>query len=202
MVAQIADNIQLIAIGASAGGVEALSILLQSLPQHCNYAVAIVLHMPPDRSSLLPELYQSRCALRIKEVEDKEPVQAGTVYFAAPNYHMLIEPDLTFSLSMDAPGNYSRPAIDFLMDSAAYAYRQNMLAIILTGASVDGAAGLKEVRARGGLAWVQDPKQAASPTMPAAAIALAGADRIMSLAEIAAALGRLVNKDNITKTDK
>ncbi|MFZ6646939.1 chemotaxis protein CheB [Undibacterium sp. TJN25] len=194
------NEIQLIAIGASAGGVEALGILLQALPPDCGCAVAIVLHMPPDRSSLLPELYQPRCALRIKEVEDKEPVQAGTVYFAAPNYHMLIEPDFTFSLSMDAPGNYSRPAIDFLLDSAVHAYRQRMLAIILTGASIDGAAGLKEVRARGGLGWVQDPQQAASPVMPAAAIALAGADRIMSLAEMAADLAAW--KNNIPKTYK
>jgi two-component system chemotaxis response regulator CheB len=180
--------LKLIAIGTSAGGVEALGVLLAALPADCPAAVVVVLHIPPDRASLLPSLYAARCPLPIKEVEDKEPVSAGTVYFAAPDYHMQIEPDRTFSLSLDAPVNYSRPSIDVTLESAAYAYGREMLGIILTGASADGAAGLAAVRARGGLAWVQDPAQALASTMPAAALALAGADLVTGLDGIAAGL--------------
>ncbi|MES2740150.1 MAG: chemotaxis protein CheB [Pseudomonadota bacterium] len=183
--------IRLIVIGASAGGVEALGLLLRALPAHCPAAVAVVLHLPTGRSSMLPQLYADRCALPIKEVEDKEPARAGTVYFASPDYHLQLEPDHTFSLSQDAPVHFSRPSIDVAFESAAYAYGAALLAIVLSGASADGAAGLALVRRRGGLAWVQDPASAQVPVMPAAAIARAGADRIGTLAEIGAALAAL-----------
>jgi two-component system chemotaxis response regulator CheB len=161
------------------------------LPAGCRAAVAVVLHLPPGHASLLPKLYAGRCALPIKEVEDKEPVQAGTVYFAAPDYHMQVEPDRSFSLSLDEPVNYSRPAIDVAFESAAHAYGRELLAIILTGASHDGAAGLLAARRQGGLAWVQDPALSSVAIMPAAAIARAGADRILSIEQIAAGLARL-----------
>lgn len=183
-------RVKLIAIGASAGGVEALGILLAALPADCRAALAVVLHLAPGRSSRLPALYAGRCALPIKEVEDKEPILAGTVYFAAPDYHMQVEPDRSFSLSQDEAVYFSRPAIDIAFESAAYAYQDEMLAIVLTGASADGAAGLLAVRQQGGLAWVQDPAQALVATMPAAALALAGADRVASIAGIAAGLAR------------
>lgn len=189
------DGVRLVVIGASAGGVEALGPLLQALPARCAAAIVVVLHLPPDRSSLLPRLYGPRCALPIKEVEDKEGVANGQVYFAAPDYHMLVEPDRSFSLSFDEPVNFSRPAIDLTFESAAYAYGKHMLAIVLTGASADGAAGLAVVREQGGMAWVQDPQDAASPTMPAAALALAGADRVLSLAQIGAGLAALPLED-------
>lgn len=184
--------VELVAIGTSSGGVEALGVLLAALPATCRAAVLVVLHLPPDRSSQLPALYAARCPLPIKEVEDKEPVSAGTVYFAAPDYHMLVEPERRFALSMDQAVHYSRPSIDVALESAALAYRSAMLGIILTGASADGAAGLAAVRQQGGLAWVQDPLQAQAATMPTAALALAGADRIGSVAELAAALATLV----------
>lgn len=183
--------IRLVAIGASAGGVEALGLLLQALPATTHVAVVVVLHLPRDRPSLLPALYAQRCALPVREAGDKEPVLPGTVYFAAPDYHLLIEQDFTFSLSVDAPVHHSRPAIDVTLESAAYAYGRQMLGIILTGASADGAFGLAVVRQQGGLAWVQDPLEAVAGTMPAAAIALAGADCIYSLQQIAAGLSRL-----------
>lgn len=183
-------RIRLIVIGTSAGGVEALGLLLRALPASRRVAVAVVLHIPPDRTSLLPKLYADRCLMRIKEVDDKEPVVPGTVYFAAPDYHMQLEPGGSFSLSMDEPVNFSRPSIDVTFESAAYAWREQVLGIVLTGASADGAAGLAQVRRLGGLAWVQDPEQAMARLMPAAALALAGADRVMSLEQIAAALAQ------------
>lgn len=182
------NRIELVVIGVSAGGVEALGRLLPALPADLNAAVAVVLHIPPDRHSRLPELFAPRCRLALKEVEDKEPVQANTVYFAPPDYHMLVEPGGSFSLSQDEPVNFSRPSIDMLFESAALAYRASVLGIILTGASADGAAGLKSLREAGGTAWVQDPDDAAMPVMPASAISEAGADRILSLNQMASLL--------------
>jgi two-component system chemotaxis response regulator CheB len=185
------ERIELVVIGASAGGVEALGLLLQHLPAACRVAVAVVLHLPPDRNSLLPSLYAQRCQAHVKEVEDKEAVSSGTVYFAPPDYHMQLEPDRSFSLSVDGAVNFSRPSIDVTMESAAYAYGERMLGIVLTGASADGAAGLAVVRQQGGLAWVQDPDQAAVRTMPEAALALAGADRVLTLEQMGEELMRL-----------
>ena len=189
--AHLPQAVELVAIGASAGGVDALGQLLSALPSGFPAAVAIVLHIPPDRASLLAELYGTRCALPIKEVEDKETVQAGTVYFAAPDYHMLVEPDRSFSLSYDEPVNFSRPSIDLMLESAACAYGEHLLGIVLTGASADGARGLAPVRQMGGTAWVQDPAEARAAVMPAAAIETAGADRILGLREMASSLARL-----------
>lgn len=184
-------HIELVVVGASAGGVEALDVLLRALPAHGAAALVVVLHIPPDRSSLLPRLYAERCRWPIKEAEDKEPLLAGMVYFAAPDYHLQLEPGGSFSLSLEAPVHYSRPAIDLALESAALAYGARMLGIVLTGASADGAAGLATVRQQGGLAWVQDPAQASSSIMPAAALALAGADRVGSLEQLALGLAGL-----------
>ncbi|ARP83359.1 chemotaxis protein CheB [Bordetella genomosp. 8] len=183
--------ITLVAIGASAGGVDAIGTVLEALPADFPAAIAIVLHLPPDRHSLLAELFAARCVLPVKEVEDKEFIVPGMVYIAAPDYHMLVEPDRSFALSQDEAVNFSRPSIDLLMESAAIAYRERLLGIVLTGASQDGAAGLQRVRALGGQAWVQDPDNADSPAMPASAIAQAGADRIMDKATLALALAAL-----------
>lgn len=191
------NPIELVAIGASAGGVEALSLLLAALPADFPAAVAIVLHLPPDRISLLAQLFDARCALPVKEVEDKEPVVPGIVYFAAPDYHMLVEPGGTFSLSRDLPVHFSRPAIDLLLESAAQAYREHVLGIVLTGSSVDGADGLLQIREMGGQAWVQEPSEARAGTMPAAALRIAGADRVLGLPEMASALSLLFSSSNL-----
>ncbi|ANN76666.1 chemotaxis protein CheB [Bordetella flabilis] len=182
---------ELVAIGASAGGVGAIGALLEALPADFPAAIAIVLHIPPDHNSLLPALFAPRCALPVKEVEDKEPIVPGVVYMAAPDYHMLVEPDRCFALSQDEAVNFSRPSVDLLLESAAAAYRERLLGIVLTGGSPDGSRGLKCVREAGGLAWVQDPDNADAPAMPASAIATAGADRIMSVQTLAQALAGL-----------
>jgi two-component system chemotaxis response regulator CheB len=184
-------GLRLIAIGASAGGVEALGIVLRALPATCRAAVVVVLHLAPGRSSQLPQLYAERCQLPLREAQDKEPLQGGTVYFAPPDYHLQVEPDGCFSLSQEEPVYFSRPSIDVLLETAAYAYRRAMLAIILTGASADGAAGLARVRQLGGSAWVQDPQRASCGIMPAAALKRAGADRVLDLPQLAASLALL-----------
>lgn len=192
-------HIELVVIGASAGGVEALSTLLEALPGDFSPPVAIVIHLPPDRSSSLPRLFDRKCARPVKEAEDKEMIESGTVYIAPPDYHLLVEPDRSLSLSRDEPLHYSRPSIDLLFESAALAYRQNVLGIILTGASKDGAAGLKQIRECGGLAWIQQPDEALARTMPEAAIRIAGFNHLLTIKEISEKLSRLT--EPVSKAD-
>lgn len=184
-------DIEAIAIGASAGGVEAVCTLLRGLGTGMRAAMMLVLHLPPGRSTTLAQLLGRYTKLTVKEAEDKEPVEPGTIYLAPPDYHLLVEPDKRFTLSADEPHRFSRPSIDLLFESAAYAYRDRLLGVVLTGASSDGAAGLAAVRALHGRAWVQDPAEASASVMPNAAIAQAGADRIMPLSAMAAALSKL-----------
>jgi two-component system chemotaxis response regulator CheB len=180
-----------VVIGASAGALEALSVLLPALPSSCRLPVFVVVHVPPRRRSALAELFQAKCRLEVREAEDKEPVVAGTIYFAPPDYHMLVEPDRSLSLSSDEPVHYSRPAIDVLFESAADAYGAGLLGIILTGANQDGAKGLKAVADAGGTAIVQDPAEAAAPAMPEAALAACPHAKVLSLAAIAAWLQKV-----------
>lgn len=183
--------IEAIAIGASAGGVEALGVLLQGLPQPFAPAVLAVLHLPPDKPSLLPEVLQARCRLPVREALDKEPVRPGCVYLAPPDYHLLVEKEKTLALSRDAPVFFSRPSIDVLFESAAEAFGPLLLGIVLTGANSDGARGLRAIRGAGGHAWVQAPQDALAAAMPAAAIAQAGADLVLPLADMAERLTHL-----------
>jgi two-component system chemotaxis response regulator CheB len=113
------------------------------------------------------------------------------VYTAPPGYHLLAERGGTLALSVDEPVHFCRPAIDVLFDSAAYAFGDNLLGILLTGANEDGARGLAAIRAAGGLAWVQDPETAVASAMPQSALSLAGADRILSISDMAQALAQL-----------
>jgi two-component system, chemotaxis family, protein-glutamate methylesterase/glutaminase len=147
-------------------------------------AVLAVIHLPPDRPSGIARLIAQRCALPVTEALDKQPVQRGTVVFAPPNYHLLVEPSGTLALSVDAPVRYSRPAIDPLFESASIAYGARLLALLLTGGSDDGSDGLRAVRQRGGTAWIQD-------TMPAAGLASAGADAVLSIERMASSLAAL-----------
>lgn len=177
-----------VVIGASAGGVQALQQLLGALPAGFAPAVLVVLHLPPSRPSSIAELMGRLCPLPVAEALDKQPLRGGEVLFAPPDYHLLVEPDRTLALSIDALVLHSRPAIDPLFESAAAVFGPRLLALLLTGASQDGAAGLAAVRRAGGRAWVQDPQDAQVPTMPQAGLALAGADRVMDLATMARCL--------------
>jgi two-component system chemotaxis response regulator CheB len=183
-------HIEAIAIGASAGGIEALNVLLPSLPATFRPAVVIVQHIVPHRDSLLVELFQPRCALPVLEVIDKQPILDGHIYFAPPDYHLQVEQNHTWSLSMDDAVNFSRPSIDVLFESAAWTYGNRLLGILLTGASNDGAAGLRCIQQAGGMTWAQDPATALVATMPASAIALGAAGEILILSDMAERLRR------------
>jgi two-component system, chemotaxis family, protein-glutamate methylesterase/glutaminase len=158
-------------VGASAGGISALDKLLPMLPASTPFPVTCVLHLPPYSRSLVSEIFSAKCKLIVKEAESTERLRPGHVYFAPPGYHLSIEADQSFSLSLDHPVSFSRPAIDVLFESAARAYGANLLGILLTGANSDGAAGLQHIKARGGFTIVQDPASAEFPTMPGAALA-------------------------------
>jgi two-component system chemotaxis response regulator CheB len=177
-------DIDAVAIGASAGGVEVLSTLLSVLPAGCRASFFIVLHMPRERPSLLPDVFGPRCALPVREVEDKEPVQPGTVYFAPPDYHLLLDRGPAFALSNDAPVHFSRPSIDVLFDSAADIYGERLLGLILTGANQDGAEGLAAIGRAGGRTVVQEPGDAAVPFLPEAALQEGPVDFVLSLAQL------------------
>ena len=185
-------SIKLVAIGASAGAVQALLQILPGLPAGYAFPILIVVHVPPERDNALISLLAPRCRVRVNEAEDKETPAPGTIYFAPSDYHLLLEPDGSLSLSSDEPVNYSRPSIDVLLESAADALGEGLCAIVLTGANSDGAVGLKAVADKGGVAIVEDPDNAYAPTMPNEALRLSSSASVMSLDKIASYLLGLV----------
>jgi two-component system chemotaxis response regulator CheB len=177
-----------VVIGASAGALEALSVILPGLPADYRLPVLVVVHVPPDKKSILAGLFQAKCRVQVREAEDKEPICPGTVYFAPPDYHLLVEADKSLSLSTDQPVLYSRPSLDVLFETAADAYGSALIAIVLTGANEDGAQGLRAVGEAGGRTIVQAPKGAYASAMPEAAIGLCPTAQVLSLDEIASYL--------------
>ena len=187
------NRYELAVIGASAGAVEALGVLLAPLPAGYAIPLVVVVHLPANAPSLLPELFARKSALVVCEAEDKQPLEAGSVYFAPPDYHVVVESSGVLSLNADAPVNFSRPSIDVLFESAAAAFGARTLGILLTGASSDGARGLNAIHQVGGYTVVQDPTKAAVAAMPEAALELFGPDQVLDLpliADLLLAFGR------------
>jgi len=171
-------------VGCSAGGIESLGIILRSLTKDFSPALAIVQHISHDSKRSLAGHFAQICQIPVHEVEDKQPIEKGTVYFAPTNYHLLISDTGVFNLSIDPPVFFSRPSIDVLFESAAEVYKKRLIGIVLTGTNQDGAEGLKQIRQAGGLAIVEDPKTARYPTMPQMAQEAANPQLVMSLNEI------------------
>ena len=180
---------RLVAIGASAGGVAALRQLSAALPADFSAPVLIVLHIGMH-DSLLPDLVAADCALDVSRAFDGETLKPGTLRIAPPDRHLTVE-DGVVRLTRSPKENFARPAIDPLFRSAALDFDSRAIGVILTGANDDGAAGLAAIRARGGLAIVQDPEEAQAPQMPRAALRIAGADQVLRLREIGARLAAL-----------
>ena len=186
-------KISAVVIGASAGAVEALSVILPALPATWAIPVFIVVHLPPDRESILPQLFQPKCRVRVTEAEDKAVIDSKTIYFAPSNYHLLIEQNGTLSLSVEEPVLFSRPSIDVLFETASDAFGERLLAVVLTGANSDGANGLRSICEAGGVAVVQRPETAQASMMPQAALDACPKALTMGLSEIAAFLIRLAD---------
>jgi two-component system chemotaxis response regulator CheB len=174
-----------VAVGVSAGGLGALSKLLGQLPSDFSLPIIVVQHRSKQEKALLEELLQSKCKIRVKQADEKEKIEGGTVYLAPPDYHLLIERDHSFSLSTEPPVMFSRPSVDVLFETAAEVFGPGLIAIVLTGANHDGAAGISQVRQHGGTTIAQDPRTAEFPRMPQAAIQTNCVDRILNLDEIA-----------------
>ena len=185
------QQVEAVVIGASAGGVQALSALSAALPADLRVPCFVVIHLPRESPSLLPEIFSAHCKRPVGEAQDKESVQAGTVYIAPPDYHLLLDRGPTLALSTDELVHYSRPSIDVLFESAADVYGKGLLGIILTGWNQDGADGLQAVHRAGGLTIVQNPDTAEAPVMPQAALARTPVHYILNLEEIAALLAAL-----------
>ena len=175
---------ELICIGASWGGLQAVGQVLSDIPADVRQPVVIAQHRHKDtREGTLAELLQLRIGRPVQDVEDKTPIEAGHVYIAPPDYHLLVQRG-SFALSVEERVQYARPSIDVMFESAAYAYGPAVIGIILTGANRDGAAGLALIKRRGGVVVVQDPAGALRRAMPEAAIAATAADAILPLEEI------------------
>lgn len=175
---------EIIVVGTSWGGLAALRTLAGALPREFGLPIAVVQHRHKDSDRLLATVLQDHTALTVCEVEDKQPLQPGFLFIAPADYHLLVERG-HFSLSTDAPVRYSRPSIDVAFTSAADSYGARAVGVVLTGANADGAEGLARIVERGGLAVVQSPATAESPTMPSAALEAAPSARVLTIPAIA-----------------
>lgn len=187
----------IIAIGASAGGVDALREVVAGLPVDLNAAVFVTLHIGAHRSDL-PWLLSRAGSLPATHPVDGEAIRAGHIYVAPPDHHMLVEAGLV-RLTKGPRENWARPAIDPLFRSAARAYGANVIGVILTGGLNDGTAGMYEVKARGGTTVVQDPAEAVTRNMPQSVIDNVAVDHIVKFAQMAALLTGLVDDHKSTR---
>jgi two-component system, chemotaxis family, protein-glutamate methylesterase/glutaminase len=188
-----ATAIKLVAIGSSLGGLAALRQVLEPLPAGFRPAVALAQHRRADADTRLADLLGASCALPVLEPEDKEPLTGGRIYVAPANYHLLVTPELLL-LTVDPPVWFARPSIDVLFESVAEAFGPAAVAIVLTGANEDGAAGAQAVKRAGGTVLVQDPADAESPVAPRAAIANGAADAVLPLQALAARLLQMAGR--------
>jgi len=224
-------NFEIVVVGTSLGGLQALTVLLADLPPSFPLPVVIVQHRHKSSQDRLTDFLQQQTSLQITEAQDKEPIAPGRVYLAPADYHLLIEspgewdqsesendftewgtvpvepihnsnsPILsratpTFALSTEGPVCYARPSIDVLFESAADAFGEKAIGIILTGANSDGSQGLAKIKAEGGLTFVEEPASALCRTMPASAIANVEVDWILPLSKIAPCLVKLLRIKN------
>ncbi|HVL00128.1 MAG TPA: chemotaxis protein CheB [Dongiaceae bacterium] len=182
---------RLVVVGASSGGLDALLILLGSLAPDYRLPTLVVLHQRANRESGVPAMLAGHTHLTVLEVEDKLSIEMGHLYVAPPNYHVLIEKEKLLSLSIEPPVNFCRPAIDVTLESAAFVYRDRLIACVLSGANQDGADGAREVKRRGGRVYVQDTAEAQVATMPQSVAAAVSVDRMLPMRGMADLLNRL-----------
>lgn len=178
----------IIAIGTSAGGLQALEAVLGALPRSLPVPVVVVQHLDPSHESRLTDILCRHSGLDVRQAEDRGRLRPGVVYVAPPDHHLRVQGDGTLHLDQAEPVRFSRPSIDLLLESVASAYGPRSVAVVLTGAGSDGAAGVEVVSRRGGTVIVQDPETAEFSAMPTAAVGTGCADRVLPLDELGQAL--------------
>jgi two-component system chemotaxis response regulator CheB len=181
----------LVVIGASLGGLHAIAELLSHLPDDFSLPIAVAQHRAAVPDDDLAAIWRRSTALSVHDAEDKASIEPNHVYVAPADYHLLIESHDLLALSTDAPVLWARPSIDVLFESAAEAFRERLIGVILTGASADGSQGLRAIRERGGCALVQDPLTAECAVMPRAALGATAVNHVLALAELGRVLGAL-----------
>jgi two-component system chemotaxis response regulator CheB len=182
-----------VAVGGSAGSIPALQSLLPEIPVGSPLSIVVVLHQHRSGKGRLAQVLARFTALPVRSIEDRDPIVEGHVFVAPADYHVYIEGDGAFSLSVDPPVAFARPSIDVFFESAAYAYGDQLVGVLLSGANTDGTQGLSVIKARGGLVICQEPLTAPEPTMPAAACAAIDVDLVAPSAEIGSFIARLVS---------
>jgi len=180
-----------VVIGGSAGSIDALSVILPALAATLAAPVVVALHLPREQPSLLCSIFRHRCRLPVRDAQDKEPLGPGAIYFAPPDYHLLVDVGPTLALSIDPPVHFSRPSIDVLFESAADIYGAQLTAVLLSGANADGAQGMATVQRLGGTTVVQSPDTAPAATMPQAALACIRPDHVLAPDRMAELLNNL-----------
>ncbi|MFJ4652544.1 chemotaxis protein CheB [Nocardia sp. NPDC088792] len=189
------DAFAVVAIASSAGGITALSEVLGGLPAELPVPVLIVQHLDPRHKTVIAEIMARRTKLPVQLAREGDRAEAGTVYIAPPNYHLLIGPDHVLSLSSSELVHFVRPSADLLFESVAGAYGPQAIACVLTGSGSDGGMGVSAVKARGGTVIVQDPQTAEFRSMPDTAVRAGAVDFILPLDEIAHVIAGLVQAD-------
>lgn len=164
-----ARDLAVVAVGGSAGGIDALRVILGALKTKFPLPIVVVLHIGPEAKAAWTHVF-AQSALPVREAEDKAIAGPGSVYLAPPDYHLLVDGSGELALSLDAPVRMSRPSIDVMLESVAFSYGSRALGIVLSGANSDGAAGLSAIRRAGGLCWAQAPETSLSQLMPRAAL--------------------------------
>ena len=187
------SEVSLVVIGASWGGLNAMSKLFSAMPGDFAVPIVVVQHRSRHADNLLASLLQDVTPLRVVDVEDKEPLDPRSVYIAPANYHLLVETGY-LSLTTDPLVRFSRPSIDVTFMSAGDAYRAGTVGVVLTGANDDGARGLRHIVDRGGKGIVQDPTTAESVAMPAAALKMVPEAEVLPLSDIPPRLVSLTSK--------
>ena len=185
---------EIIAMAASAGGLNALGKVLGDLPLGLRVPIVVVQHLDPRHRSLMAEILSRRTPLSVKQAEDGARMEPATVYIAPPDRHLLVNADGMLSLSRSELVHFVRPSADLLFESVAASYRNNAIAVVLTGTGADGAMGVSAIKQNGGTVIVQDEKTSEFNAMPAAAIRTGAVDFVLPLDEIAPALVTLVDK--------
>lgn len=189
-----ATRFRVVAVAASAGGISALSKFLSVLPRGFPVPIVVVQHLDPKHPSLLAGILARRTPLNVQQVDEGMHLEGGTVYLAPPDHHVLVNADGTLSVSQAPPVRFLRPSADVLFDSAAAAFRDGVIAVVLTGTGGDGSDGLQAVKAARGTVISQDPVEAEFPGMPSAAVATGDVDFVLPLGEIAPTLVTLVGQ--------